>query len=472
MPIARRPPALSAAVTAALTVAVAGLVACGSPAAHANGAGGTARTGEAPVAGAGSGETATGVRFRTWPQYHGGGSRSGVVPDVGTSLHRSWTRRLDGAVYGEPLMVRGRVVVATEHDTVYALRPKSGKVVWHTHLGAPQPLSSLPCGDIDPLGITGTPVYDAKHGSVFAVAETNGGHHTLWALNARNGHRRWHRGLDTQRNRNRSAEQQRSALLLDHGRVITTFGGLAGDCDNYVGYATSVATNGKGHVYSYAVPTAREAGMWAPGGPVVGPNGNVYVASGNGAEVGGRYDGSDSVIELTPTKLHKRARFTPSTWAQDNADDADLGSSSPLPVNGRIVIAGKRGVAYLLKPSLGGIGGQVRQLSGCTAFGGGAHRGTLAVLPCDEGVRALAVGKRSLRWRWQASGVWGSPVMSRRHVYVPDRNSGDLVVLSVSSGRVLKRIAVGSLTHFPSAMVDGGRVFVPTLTGVTALRGR
>ena len=42
--------------------------------------------------------------------------------------------------------------------------------------------------------------------------------------------------------RNRKAEQQRSALLVTNGRVITTFGGLAGDCGNYVGYVTSAPT--------------------------------------------------------------------------------------------------------------------------------------------------------------------------------------------------------------------------------------
>jgi len=30
-----------------------------------------------------------------------------------------------------------------------------------------------------------------------------------------------------------------------HGRVVVTFGGLAGDCDNYVGYVTSTSTAGK-----------------------------------------------------------------------------------------------------------------------------------------------------------------------------------------------------------------------------------
>jgi hypothetical protein len=56
-------------------------------------------------------------------------------------------------------------------------------------------------------------------------------------------------------------------------------------------------------------------------------------------------------------------------------------------------------------------------------------------------------------------------------VYVADRGSGDLVVLRVDTGRTLQRIHAGDLTHFPSVTVDGGFVFVPTLSGVTAFHG-
>jgi hypothetical protein len=56
-------------------------------------------------------------------------------------------------------------------------------------------------------------------------------------------------------------------------------------------------------------------------------------------------------------------------------------------------------------------------------------------------------------------------------VYVADRTTGDLVVLRLSNGSVVQRIHAGSLTHFPSEVVDGGFVFVPTLTGITAFHG-
>jgi outer membrane protein assembly factor BamB len=363
--------------------------------------------------------------------------------------------------------------VATEKNWVYGLRATTGARIWRRHLGPAQALSDLPCGNIDPLGITGTPAYDATTGSVFAVAETTGGHHTLWALRATTGHRRWHRSLDVLPTRNRSAEQQRSALLVTKGRVIAAFGGLAGDCDNYVGYLTSVATSGSGPISAYAVPTSREGGIWAPPGPVTGRNRNVYVATGNGAQKQGRWDKSDSVTELTPVGMRRVAVFAPASWRQDNAADLDLGSSSPVPVNGRIVIAGKRGTVYLLKPSLGGVGSDLASLDGCTAFGGAAVSGSTVLMPCkgQDAIRALAVGRSSLKWTWTANGVYASPVIAGQRVYAADEGSGDLVVLALSSGKVLQRIHAGSLPHFPSEAVDGGRVFVPTLSGITAFIG-
>ena len=166
--------------------------------------------------------SAAATSFTDWPTYHRTSDRAGkAVHPITGGLHRSWARHLDGAVYGEPLVVHGTLIVATENDSVYGLNPRTGNQRWRTHLGTPQDRADLPCGNIDPLGITGTPAYDETTGSVFVVAETSGGHHALWALNAATGHRRWHRSTDVLPSRNRKAEQQRSALLVTAGRVIT-----------------------------------------------------------------------------------------------------------------------------------------------------------------------------------------------------------------------------------------------------------
>ena len=74
---------------------------------------------------------------------------------------------LDGNVYASPLVIGGRVVVATENDSVYAIQ--NGHIVWRRHLGTPAPQGQLPCGNIFPLGITGTPVY--RNGLIYVATE-------------------------------------------------------------------------------------------------------------------------------------------------------------------------------------------------------------------------------------------------------------------------------------------------------------
>jgi outer membrane protein assembly factor BamB len=417
------------------------------------------------------------AHITNWPTYHRTDSRTGVAAaTIKTPLHHGWTANLDGAVYGEPLVVNGTLIVATENDSVYGLNPTTGHRKWRTHLATPESQSDIQgdqpgCGDIFPLGITGTPAYDAATGSVFVVAESLGGYHRLWALNAATGHPRWHKSMDLLPKRDRRAEQQRSALLVSAGRVLTSYGGLAGDCGNYVGYITSTATNGKGKTTHYAVPTAREAGMWSPAGPVRGANGNIYVASGNGAEESGSWDRSDSVTELRPVSMHRVSVYAPRSWKQDNIDDLDLGSSSPVPVDGRIVIAGKRGTVYLLHQTFSGVGGAIAAAHGCPSYGGASHRGRTVIMPCHDGIRELVVSKHSLHWKWTASGIYGSAIVAGKRVYVADNNSSTLKVLSLSSGRTITSISVGSLTHFPSEVVDGRWVYVPTLNGITAIRG-
>ena len=108
-----------------------------------------------------------------WPVYHFDAQRSGNYPSFPTftgSLAPGWSAVLDGAVYGQPLVVNGVVIAATEGDSVYAIDSGTGAIMWHRNLGTPVPLSSLPCGDINPLGITGTPAYDSTTNSIFVVA--------------------------------------------------------------------------------------------------------------------------------------------------------------------------------------------------------------------------------------------------------------------------------------------------------------
>src|SRR5205823_7099625 len=116
-----------------------------------------------------------------WLTYHGNLARTGL-DSTSARLGRvrpAWTHRLDGKVYAQPLVARGRVIVATEADSVWALDARTGRTRWRARLGTPVAGSSLPCGNIAPSGITSTPAIDPTGGTVYAVGFLQPAHHVL-----------------------------------------------------------------------------------------------------------------------------------------------------------------------------------------------------------------------------------------------------------------------------------------------------
>jgi outer membrane protein assembly factor BamB len=407
-----------------------------------------------------------------WTTYHHDNSRAGYIsttPDP-ASLSQAWTAQLDGAVYAEPLVVGGRVIVATEGDSLYALDSASGKVLWHTNVGSPVPLNTLPCGNIDPLGITGTPVYDPATGLVFAVAEITGPAHILVGVDAATGKLRVRRIVDIPAMDPR-VHQQRAALALYKNMVYVAYGGLDGDCGDYHGTVVASRTDGNGPLLSYQVPTDREGGIWATSGPAIDSAGNIYVAVGNGAATSGNWDKADSVLRLTST-LSLQDGFAPTQWPQDNAGDADLGSMGPLLLpDGLIFADGKSGQGYLLHADkLGGVGGQAYVTSICSAFGGSATVNTTIIVPCTDGIRAVQIGPGpTLNVSWQAqSQVTGSPIIGGNTVYSLDPG-GTLFALDIANGNVRASLNVGATSRFATPTLSGTQIFVGTLNGVTAV---
>ena len=409
-----------------------------------------------------------------WTTYHNDHARTGYIPNMPDpkSLARAWSKQLDGAVYAEPLVVNGHVIVATEGDTLYSLDANTGQVLWHTNVGKPVPLSQLPCGNIDPLGITGTPVYDPNTRLVFAVVEVTGFSHILVGIDVDTGKVRVRQPVDAP-GMDARAHQQRAALALANGMVYIAYGGLDGDCSDYIGRVVALHTNGQGPLLVYTVPTSREGGIWAPAGPAVDANGNIYVAVGNGASTGGNWDHSDSVLKLSPT-LHLLDGFAPQQWPQDNASDADLGSMSPVLLPGGFIYAdGKSGQAYVLRADrLGGVGGQIAEATVCRAFGGSAIQDSTIIVPCVDGIRQVQIGQDGqISVGWRAPGqITGSPVIGGHTVYSLDPGSGTLYALNSANGNVVATLAVDAASRFATPTLFNGMVFVGTLSGVTAVK--
>jgi outer membrane protein assembly factor BamB len=419
------------------------------------------------------GSTGT-AQSNDWTTYHRDATRTGYVanePDP-QQLTRGWTAHLDGAVYAEPLVVNGVVIAATEGDSIYALNAATGQIQWHDKLGTPQPLSALPCGDINPLGITSTPVYDPATKLIFAVAEIQGPQHIFFGIDAATGQVKMRRDVDPNV-ADVKPYQQRASLLLSQGKVYWGYGGLAGDCGQYVGTIMGLATNGQGPLLSYQVPTPREGAIWEPSGLVADSSGNIYASVGNGAvEQGPNWDHSDSVLRLSPT-LKLEDAFAPQQWAQDNANDADLGSMAPtLLPDGLIFIAGKSGQGYTLHANaLGGVGGQIQATQVCDgqAFGGTANVGMTIIVPCTSGLRQIQVSANGqMTLGWQAPGaIHFAPVIGGHTVYSM-QNNGTLNALNLDTGSIRASINIGGtpLPHFDTPTISAGSIFVGTNTGV------
>jgi outer membrane protein assembly factor BamB len=374
-------------------------------------------------------------------------------------------------VYAEPLVVDGHVLIATEGNSVYSLDARTGQIEWQTRVGDPVPRSALPCGNINPLGITGTPVYDLASGLVFAVAEVTGPAHILVGIDARTGQLKMRRSADPDGMEPR-AHQQRAALALSEGMVYIAYGGLFGDCGNYHGWVVASRTDGSGALISYQVPTDREGGIWAPPGPVVDASGRLYVSVGNGSETVGNWDHSDSVLRLS-AGLKLEDGFAPEQWRKDNAADADLGSLGPVLLpNGLIFSAGKSGTGYLLRSdALGGVGGQVLAKPVCRAFGGAAVAGSTIFVPCNEGLQQVQIESgATFAIGWQTKQAPGSPVIGGHTVYTLDR-SGTLYALDVNTGQARAQVNIGATSRFATPTLFQEYIFVGTMTGIAAISG-
>ncbi len=403
---------------------------------------------------------------------------SNAGPNPSGHLHVAWTSSsLDGDVYAQPLVVGSRVIVATAHDTVYSLSLGDGRVEWQQHLGTPVPTSSLPCGDVDPVGITGTPVVDAAAQRIYVVGMVQQPpHDVLFVLDLASGRVLASKTVDAP-GLDPKVENQRGALGLANHTVYVPFGGRFGDCGDYHGAVTSVAVTrtGLGDLHAYALPTQREGGFWSPPGPSFTANGSFFIASGNSSS-NSSYDYGNTVVHLSAT-LQLLDSFAPTNWKSLNAGDVDIGSTSPaLLADGHIFQIGKSGVGYLLDAAhLGGIGGELasRKLCPSEAFGGVAHEGTTVFVPCTDGLVAISAGSKSLSQQWKADlSTPGPAVIAGALVWCLATENGDVVALDATDGHQVFTRHLGSMpSRFTSPALGGGKLFAVADRKVFAISG-
>jgi polyvinyl alcohol dehydrogenase (cytochrome) len=421
-----------------------------------------------------------------WTVYHDSLAGTGVAPGV-TSVNtatRAWTSpALDGQIYGEPLVFGGRVYVATENDTVYALNASNGAKVWSAHLATPVPATDLPCGDITPtVGITGTPVIDPSRREIFVVADevVNGAPaHVLTGLDTATGKTEMTRHVDPA-GANTAALLQRTGLTLDDGRVVFGMGGNFGDCSAYKGRVIAAPeTGGKPAIFTVDAGAGESQGaIWMGGAaPVVDSGGHVWVTAGNGSvySYSHAYDDSDSVLELSAT-MRLLQYFAPSNWPVNNSQDLDMSTAPALLPDGQVILAGKSRIVYLLDGAhLGGIGHQQASLANACPEdidGGIAMVGMTVYLPCRTGIIAVRAVQSppALHLLW-SSGTGGGPAIVAAGLVWTIGQNGTLYGLSPATGKIRQQAPIGSVAnHFPTPSVADGLMLVPGANDVVAFR--
>jgi hypothetical protein len=328
--------------------------------------------------------------------YHNSNTRQGsyIMPNLtqaaaaNLQLDPNFAGTVSGNVYAQPLYWQphgaktGEIIVATESNQVSALDATTGATLWSVQLAPAEPSSALGCGDINPEGITGTPVIDSKSGTLYldALTAVNGAPtHTLYALSLANKGATlagWPINVDAMVNTaggsfNSKYQGERGAQLLLGGTLYVTYGGRDGDCGTYYGTVIAVDPATQKLVGKWQT-SAGGGGIWAQGG--VSSDGKaLFVTTGNTfTNSSSPWSGGEAIIRL-PGDLAFTGKspdyFTPSNWQTLDAQDRDLGGTEAIPLNvdsangkpaARVIALGKDGNAYLANRNrLGGIGGQI-----------------------------------------------------------------------------------------------------------------
>ena len=307
-----------------------------------------------------------------------------------------FARPVDGEIYGQPLYAAGLTInggthnvlfVATMHDSLYAFDaddPTASAPLWKTSYSqtvdgvnpVAVPTSSVPTSDMgfacgggykdisSEVGILSTPVIDQTTGTLYCIArtkETGGAAGTyvqrIHAVNIYTGQDRVPPVVIQASFPNSTGgtvyfdsliQNQRGALLLDHGRVYATW---ASHCDggNYHGWVMAFDPTTLALKNTWcATPDGWAGGIWQSGqGPSVDAAGNLYIVCGNGTpsvKSGGK-DYGNALVKLTPSATGPY--FTVADWFMPYNTDAlnggDLDSAC-----GAALVPGPSGKTYAI----------------------------------------------------------------------------------------------------------------------------
>jgi outer membrane protein assembly factor BamB len=429
---------------------------------------------------------------------------------------------VQGDVYASPLFLEAGIggkdvlFIATEENHVYAIDAASGTVLWDKLLGTPV-TSGLNCGNINPLGVTSTPVLDVSRRIliVSAAVDVSGvPHNQFFALSIDNGGVAWTIDVNLNVNGFDTATQgQRASLLLLNDVVYVPFGGYYGDCPVNYGYVMGVPLSNPTLSTQLMYKTPGQGGaIWAPNG-IATDGVSIFAVTGNGEGTQNAWsDGdSDALLRLSAGLVFSGQPadyFAFNQWAALSGADADLGSNGTvlfeLPGAGSghlALLIGKSLDAWLVdRSNLGGINTPDKPLAHLAGVASGDASGGMASYqtpsgryvaynaPCGNGtlgvLKVTAGNPPTLTQAFcvsqGASGadqggspivttsdgsadavVWGNGGFGDNQLYAVDGETGALLV---------KSTGIAGVIHWVAPLVAKGSIYLPGNGTVYAFR--
>ena len=420
-----------------------------------------------------------------WPEFGYEPSKSndsaaptGITAANVGSLHRQQVK-LPGTVDSSAIYLHDATVEGSPHDTFFmtttygitlAVDARSGKILWRW---TPPSYAKL-AGSAQIT--TATPVADPSGQWIYATSPDG----RIEKLSVANGHVVWRRSITKLPSREKLA----ASLNFVNGDVIATTDGYIGDTPPYQGHVVvlsgvngrilhewnSLCSNRRGIMSPRTCP-ASDSAIWGRSGAVVVPGtGDLLVATGN-APWNGHTDWGDSVLVLSPT-LRLIGNYTPTNTAELNADDLDLGSTSPVYLTPKLIAqGGKDGKIRLLslarvmgtRPHKGRELQIVSTPSGTDLFTAPAvwrTNGQTWLIAADNGAtQAWRLRGSRLHSAWRKSIPGTSPVIAGGLLWVYDPNGG-LSVYRPGTGKLVTTLDCGG-GHWNSPIVADGRVALP-----------
>jgi len=293
---------------------------------------------------------------------------------VGGNFGKRWSCAVDGEVYAQPLYVAGLVIgggthnvvlIATEHDSVYAFDADNGSCTpyWKTSFLSTN-VTTMPAADTNSqdilveVGITGTPVIDRAQNVLYVVGKTREGAspytyvQRLHALDLATGTDKVPAailgGSVTGTNGTvtfvSQIHLQRPGLALSpQGDVYVGFASH-GDYGAYHGWVMKYTGVGSAtplvqSAIFNSTPSGSQGGIWMSGAaPALDASGYLYFSTGNGTFNDSANtlpgpatdDFSMSFLKLDPTSMGITDFYTPSKWSGWSNSDFDISSAGVM----------------------------------------------------------------------------------------------------------------------------------------------